>query len=145
VEVDAAYAKMAIVKPINWPRLAISLLIAGGLVIFVVGFAAGGNGRPEGLPAAVVSFSPGPGDRVLRQTPIQVELAPIYTGALIIDGQEVVLKYETAQKNILTFQAGKGTEIEQFSPGTHSVRVEFWKLTETRDQAQSYFWEFATT
>jgi hypothetical protein len=145
VEVTAACAKMAVVKRINWPRLAISLLVAGGLVIFVLGFASGGSPRPEGLPAAVVSFSPGPGDRVLRQTPIQVELAPIYTGALIVDGQEVVLKYAQAQKNILTFQAGKGTEIEQFSPGTHSVRVEYWKLTETRDQAQSYFWEFATT
>lgn len=145
MEVTAAYAKMASVKRINWPRLAISLLIAGGLVIFVVGFASGGKSRPDGLPAAVVSFAPGPGDRVLRQTPIQVELAPIYTGVLIIDGQEVALKFDQAQKNILTFQAGKGTEIEEFAPGTHSVRVEYWKLTETRDEAQSYFWEFATT
>jgi len=37
------------VKRINWPRLAISLLIAGGLVIFVVGFASGGKSRPDGL------------------------------------------------------------------------------------------------
>ena len=136
---------MASVKRINWPRLAISLLVAGGLTIFVLGFASGGNSRPEGLPEAIVSFSPGPGDRVLRQAPLDVELAPIYTGALIIDGQEVVLKYDKAAKNILTFQAGKGTEIEKFSPGTHSVRVEYWKLTETRADAQSYFWEFATT
>jgi hypothetical protein len=145
VEVGAPCAKMTGVKRINWPRLGISLLLAGGLVIFVVGFTSGGTSRPDGLPEAVVSFAPGPGDRVLRQTPIQVELAPIYTGALIIDGQEVVLKYAQAQKNILTFQAGKGTEFEEFLPGTHTVRVEFWKLTETRDDAQSYFWEFATT
>ena len=103
------------------------------------------TGRPEGLPTAIVSFSPGPGDRVLRQIEINVELQPIYTGTLIVDGFEVTPKYAKAQLNIVSFQAGPNTEITEFSPGVHSVRLVYWRQTETRDNSQSYFWEFTTT
>ena len=129
----------------NWPRLLTAAALAVGVVVFISGFMSASTGRPEGLPPAIVSFSPGPGDRVVRQVAINVELQPIYTGTLVIDGQEVVPKYSKSQLNILTFQAGEGTEITEFRPGIHSVRLEFWRQTATRDSAQTYFWEFSTS
>ena len=131
-------------RRLNWPRLLTAAALAAGIAVFVSGFMAAGSGRPEGLPSAIVSFAPGPGDRVLRQIAISVELQPIYTGTLIIDGQEVVPKFDKAQRNVLSFQAGKGTEITEFQPGTHSVTLLYWRQTGTRDDAQSYFWEFST-
>ncbi len=129
----------------NWPRLLTAGALAVGVIVFISGFMSASTGRPEGLPAAIVSFTPGPGDRVLRQVEISVELQPIYTGTLVIDGQQVQPKYSKAQLNILTFQAGPGAEITEFRPGVHSVRLEFWRQTETRESAQTYFWEFSTS
>jgi len=128
----------------NWPRLVTSVLLAAGVALFIAGFASGGSGRPKGLPVAIVSFSPGSGDRVLRQSQISVELQPIYTGVLVIDGQEVTATYPREQRNILTFQAGPGAEVTEFAPGLHTVRLEYWKQTESRDSSQTYTWSFST-
>lgn len=133
------------VRRFNWPRLLTAVALAVGLAVFISGFTSARTGRPEGLPSAIVSFTPGPGDRVLRQIEISVELQPIYTGALIVDGFEVTAKYPKAQRNILSFQAGPDTEITEFRPGVHSVRLVYWRQTDTRADSLSYYWEFTTT
>lgn len=146
-----------------------SLGIAAGLMLILTGlFSVQTGGEAAGLPAEIEVISPGPGDRVLRQTPITADLAVGYEGRLTIDDRAIpverissataaVLKPGELPRvgslvtvfdpgnNTLTYVPQEGGEIAQFAPGRHRVKVEYWRIELGPDTARPYTWEFEVT
>ena len=107
--------------------------------------------------------------RVPAQTEVFVDLLPGYTGVLVIDdielqtvdpndpndpnapgqvvpGQQVSLPATTIYERgnaTLTFVPTEGAAIESFTQGTHTAKVIFWKVLESRQRSQSYTWTFS--
>ncbi len=151
----------------QWVLLACSFVIAGGLVMVILGFMSSVTGRKAlALPSTIENIDPVRGAvRVPAQTEVFVDLLPGYTGVLIIDdieletvdrsnlgtpnqvpGQQVSLPASTIYERgnaTLTFVPAEGAAIESFSQGTHTAKVVFWKVLESRDRSQSYTWTFS--
>ncbi|MDP9464183.1 MAG: hypothetical protein M3P52_06135, partial [Actinomycetota bacterium] len=132
-----------------------------------LGFMSSVTGREAlALPSTIEDIDPVRGAvRVPAQTEVFVDLLPGYTGVLIIDdveletvdrsdlgtsqpvpGQQVSLPATTIYEKgnaTLTFVPSEGAAIESFSQGTHTAKVVFWKVLESRDRAQSYTWTFS--
>lgn len=153
--------------------LLVSLVIAAGLVMVVIGFMSSVTGRKAlALPATIESIEPVRGAvRVPAQTEVFVDLLPGYTGVLVIDdvelatfdpntppagsdttmnvvpGQQVTLPATTIYERgnaTLTFVPTKGAPIDSFAQGNHTVKVIYWKIVGgSRQRAQSYTWTFS--
>ncbi len=159
---------MAILRrPIDRPLLLASFGLAVGVVLIVFGFTTVRTGTEvAGLPEVIELISPQPDDRVLRQTPVSVDLIPGYTGRLVIDDKEPevveiepLVDAEPGQTatdpvlatrfdpggNILTFQPAEGAIIAQFAPGRHRVKVIYWRIDLGPDSARSHTWDFNVT
>jgi hypothetical protein len=142
-------------------RLGISLVIAGALALIVYGFASAQTGDADVVvPPGIERVLPMPGALVLRQSQVGADLAAGYRGVLIIDGQEIPTQdaqapgganndptvnydavFDLAQNTVL-FLPRQGATIEEFAPGEHQVTVVYWRLDESRDDAQSFSWKF---
>lgn len=147
--------------------LACSLVIAGGLVMVILGFMSSVTGRKAlALPPTIENIDPVRGAvRVPAQTQVFVDLLSGYTGVLIIDdieletvdqnqlssanqvpGAQVSLPPTTIYEKgnaTLTFVPSKGAAIESFTQGPHTATVVFWKVLESRLRSQSYTWTFS--
>ena len=147
--------------------LVCSLVIAGGLVLVILGFMSSVTGRKAlALPATIENIDPVRGAvRVPAQTQVFVDLLAGYTGVLVIDGveletvdqselgspnqipgQQVSLPPTTIYEKgnaTLTFVPTKGAKIESFTQGAHTATVIYWKLNESRLRSQSYTWTFS--
>lgn len=148
-------------------KLLLSLGVAAGLVLIVAGLGSATTGREgQRLPAEFESLSPGPGDTVLRQSQIFVDLAPGYEAALRVDG----IALETTRLDELTgggvapkpgaqvevpataifdpgnytisFLPQEGAAITEFEQGRHSVTITYWKITDGPSKSRSFTWEF---
>lgn len=155
--------------------VAISAALSLGIALIVAGVlgAVTGDERSR-LPEEIERIQPALGDKVLNQSNIVVDLIPGYTGRLIIDNVPLATQ-STAQpepggggsptsmptpttvaidpnlvrfdagNNTLDFQPRPGAFIERFAVGRHTVKVIYWKITESEAQAFSYFWYFDVT
>ena len=150
--------------------LAVSFVIAAGLVMIVIGFMSSVTGRKAlALPDTIENIDPVRGAvRVPSQTEVFVDLIAGYTGVLIIDGvelqtydpndpadsrplpvsgQQVTLPATTIYERgnaTLTFVPSKSAPIKSFSQGNHTATVIYWKLVGgSRQRAQSYTWTFS--
>lgn len=149
----------------------VSAAFALGIALVLVGVGNSVTGRDQSnLPAELERVQPALGDKVLNQTNIVVDLAPGYTGRLVIDDLELITE-STAQDepagasgappttavfnpdvvrfdagtNTLSFQPGPQSVIERFGVGRHLVRVIYWKQTESEVNSFSYTWYFDVT
>jgi hypothetical protein len=152
--------------------LLVSVVIAAGLVLIVLGFRSSVTGRKAmALPPTIEDIDPVRGAvRVPAQTEVFVDLQAGYTGVLVIDGveletydpnppegsptsvtivpgQQVTLPATTIYERgnaTLTFVPTKGAPIESFEQGNHTVTVIYWKIVGgSRDRARSYTWTFS--
>jgi hypothetical protein len=142
--------------------LTAAALISFGLIVW--GFRDGVSGdKAVAKPVAIDRLVPNPGDIVLRQSQIGVDLANGYRGELTIDGQDIPT-YDLAPSGALCspatqpfsgrdsiFDPGEGTvyftpgptsTIEKFAPGSHRITVRFWKLCDDKATATSFTWSF---
>jgi hypothetical protein len=147
--------------------LLVSLVIAAGLVLIILGVQSSVTGRKAmALPATIENIDPVRGAvRVPAQTQVFVDLQAGYTGVLVIDGQELptydlnppegsatsvttipgqqvslpaTTIYERGNAT-LTFVPTTGAPIESFAQGNHTVTVIYWKIVGgSRDRARSY-------
>jgi hypothetical protein len=151
--------------------IVVSAAFALGIALVLVGVGNSVTGRDQSnLPAEIERVQPALGDKVLNQANIVVDLAPGYTGRLVIDDLELVTE-STAQAepaggsgappttavfnpdvvrfdagtNTLSFQPGPQSVIERFGVGRHLVRVIYWKQTESEVSSFSYTWYFDVT
>jgi len=147
----------------------LSLLAAGALALIVLGFASAKTGKQAVTitDPAVERLIPKPGDLILRQSQVGVDLAPGYRGYLVIDGQviptydvqapnvspgqntnvgqPVDARYDPGQNTVL-YAPQVGATIEAFSPGPHTISAFFWRDgVDTRDQARHLTWTFSVS
>jgi hypothetical protein len=150
----------------------LSALLALGVALILVGVQGSVTGRSQShLPVQIEQIQPALGDKVLNQAMVVVDLAPGYTGRLIVDSYNLVT-VSTAQpepagatgaapvttlpmnpdsvrfdagNNTLSFQPRPGAVIDRFASGRHYVKVIYWKLTESESSSYSYSWYFDVT
>lgn len=127
-------------------RIVISLLLAASVVGIVVAFTMHEETEPLRLThEAVEVVSPEPGEQVLRQTTVFVELKADYTlDALQIDGRAVGgddLEHIEGL-NRWSFTPGDGKSIEEHDEGRNCATAEFHRVG-TTDAPQTFTWCFS--
>jgi hypothetical protein len=148
--------------------LFVSAGVALGLVLIGMGFQSATTGREaQNIPAVIEEMSPGPGDQVVQQAQISVDLVEGYEASLEIDGialKTTRLDELSAEGNdalepgaqveipptaifdpgnyIISFTPQEGAPIEVFSQGTHTATVTYWKIIDGKAKARSFTWEF---
>lgn len=150
----------------------ISALVSLGLALIIAGVQGSVTGREQSrLPDEIEQIQPALGDKVLNQANIVVDLAPGYTGRLIIDdvafvtvstaeaepagdtktGPTTTIPFNPdnvrfdAGTNTLSFQPRPGGTIERFDVGRHTAKVIYWKIVDGESSSFSYFWYFDVT
>lgn len=150
----------------DWKLWIACLPIAIGVLLIAIGLATSITGDDvTKLPDEIESIAPVPDAvQVLSQTNIVVDLAEGYEGTLTVDDIEFpTLRLEDfSSANVepgtqvdipagvlfepgndtLTFTPGPDIAITEFAEGNHTVRVEFWRVTDPERRAASYTWTF---
>jgi hypothetical protein len=122
------------------------LVLAALAAIVYAGTLGSGPEEVRATDEAVERLVPADGSPVaVRQAEVGVDLAPGWTGVLLINGLEIPEDQlrRVEPQNEVYFQPGEGKEIEAFQAGTIVVEAEIWRSTsETRDDARSVVWRF---
>jgi len=106
-------------------RIVMSLIAAVAVGGFIFAFSAPKKEATGPLPAAIEGVFPSDGELDLRQITISADLAPGYTGYLLIDGVEVPrddLQIVPAL-NSVTLVPLPGSDYEALQPGRHCATV----------------------
>lgn len=117
-------------------------LLAIGAIAFAVAF--GKSGEPVELPPPIESLTPAPGDAVLRQTILEVDLAAGYRAAIFVDGFRL-------PDNEVVFVDGTGVHrwapspvsayLDEWAPGEHTVLIR-WDTLAGLPDAGEFEWTF---
>lgn len=104
--------------------LALAAVVVGAVVLAP-------SGRETPVPAAIESFSPQPGDIVLRPFTLEIDMKVGYAMELFIDdmpvpASEITFVEATGQR---TWRPGPGQLFEEWPPGVHNVLVTFDTIT----------------
>lgn len=108
-------------------------LLLGAVVVFAV--LGSPSGREIELPTAVESIEPANDATVLRQTDLVVNMAVGYEIDLVVDG-ELIPRDEmtiTEATGVHVWRPGPGRTFEEWSPGIHTIQVDYTRLTGTAD------------
>lgn len=107
-----------------------------------VGVVLNQEGEPVELPGPLESVSPAPGDSVIRQTAVEVDLEVGYQATLYVDGMPIPgATYESATAVYRWAPSADSAVMNQWTPGDHTVRVEWFRVTGTPDVG-SFEWSF---
>jgi hypothetical protein len=118
----------------------------GALAVAVValGLAFGGGGEPIPLPEPVEAVFPLPGDAVLMQAFVEVDMDVGYTLDIYVDGFLV-------PANEVSFVEGTGVHrwapspaslyLDQWTPGEHTVRI-VWTTVAGLPDVGEFTWTF---
>jgi len=100
--------------------------------------------NPRLRPRAVGTVSPEPDSLQLRQTEIFVELDPLYSATLAINGTTVPDDQLDVIKglNRYSFTPGKGKEIDELPPGRNCAVVTFDQAASPGADPGSFRWCF---
>jgi hypothetical protein len=130
-----------------WIKRIVMTLVAavavGGLVYAFSGPTQ--TDAPGPPPAGVESVAPAGGDLDLRQVTVAADLAPGYTGYLLLDGVEVPrddLQIVDAL-NTITLKPLPDSEYAQLRPGRHCATVVYHRIGQPESDAVPYQWCFA--
>lgn len=122
----------------------VAVVAAVGALVLAVTSSDTGPDTAISNPQAVEQLIPGRGELEVRQAKVGIDLAPGYTGILVVNGIEIPedqLEYVTGLNQVL-FQPREGNEIEAFEPGQVCVVARFWREVETREDGRSVRWCF---
>lgn len=144
---------MALRRPEHPQRVAlvaVVVLIVVNLAIFGTRHEVRGTTAPATRPAIIEQVVPAEDELVLGQSSVIVDIKPTYTAQLSIDGNVIPEDQVTVEPDVyeISFQPTPDHDIHRFSPGTHTVTIEYWPRTKTYDQAKaaqllsSYSWNF---
>ena len=126
-------------------RIVMTLIAAVAVGGFIFAFSAPREEPAGPLPSAVERISPTGGDLDLRQVTIAADLAPGYTGYLLLDGVEVPrddLQIVPAL-NSITLVPQPGSDYRAIQPGSHCVTVIYNLIGQPETPpAGSYLWCF---
>lgn len=118
----------------------------GSLAIAAIalGVAFGGGGDPIVYEPPLEGVSPNPNDAVLRQAIIEIDLEVGYDAQIFVDGFRVPteeIQFVEATGVYRWQPSPNGLYLNEWTPGAHSVRVEWDTFSGTPD-AGSFEWEF---
>lgn len=125
------------------------LVIIGGLALALAFFAAAvlvyvNSPDPNGLPVAIQSVSPEPGDEVLRQADVTVDLAVGYTAELMINGIPIPESelFRVPALNQLTYGPSQLNTIQTLLADRNCATVRYWLIAGSEADAASFDWCF---
>lgn len=116
------------------------------LVVVALGVAFGSpEGAGGGRPYQIEAVNPEPGETVVRQTPIEVDVPAgyaidLYVDNLLIPAEELFFVEGTG---VYSWQPQPGGTIPELAPGQHTVLVRWRTLTGLPDEGE-YSWTFRT-
>lgn len=118
----------------------------GAALIAVIALAiafGGGSDAASAVPAPIEALTPLPGETVLRQTPIEVDMPVGYRLEMIVDGFLIPAEELTfvAGTGVYSWQPGDDRLFEEWEPGEHSVRI-LWNTTAGLTDAGEFTWTF---
>ncbi len=124
-------------------------LVYAGLGLLLVatialGFALLPSGEPTDLPGPIEEVFPKPGDSVIRQTDVEVDLEIGYELELWVDGfrvpdSEVVFVDATGVARWAP--SPNGLYLTEWTPGSHTIRV-VWNRVSGPTDVGEFQWEF---
>lgn len=117
-----------------------------GLVVAVIalGIAFGRSGEPVELPPPIEAVFPAPGDGVIRQAAVEVDLEIGYEVELWIDGYRVPdgeISFVDATGVAAWAPSPTSVYMDAWTPGVHEVRVVWTKITGV-PEVGGFTWEF---
>jgi hypothetical protein len=127
-------------------RIVMGVLLAlgvGGFVYAFAGLAPPSEQKPG--DSAVHVVYPKPGDRVLRQDTLYIELDPDYTGRIeLVDGVDVRQSVEFIDGlNRYSYTPDKDSPTGILKPGRRCATAYFWPRGEPESTGRSYDWCFS--
>ncbi len=131
-------------------RLLLAALLAVGLGLIVLAGLWASTGEPDDVVVTgdvVDQLVPARGDEVLRQARLGIDLAPGWTGVLVINGVEIPEDQliRSDPLNQVFYQPGEDQEVEQLDAGQNCVTAVVWQLSQSREQARDITWCFDAT
>ena len=123
------------------------LLLLAGFLLWYSGIRTAEPEDPTLVDSAVEFLIPNRGATAVRQAEIGIDLAPGWTGVLIVNGVEIPEDQlrRVAAENQVFFRPAEGQEIEAFAPGRVAVTAIIWRPVdgETRESGRRFVsWEF---
>jgi hypothetical protein len=146
----------------SWRRLVIVLLLGVAAGCLVVAIRSGGGTTPSDDQVAIVSFTPTPGSRVIRQSTIGVVLRQGYDGRIAVNGVEIPeVQMEGAiapdseawrrlspterekgprpnAKERVLYRPGPGKAVAELDTGEVQVTVRYWRVAEGEATASTF-------
>ncbi len=125
-------------------RIIMTLIAAVAVGGFVFVFSAPKQDVIPDRPSAVELVYPDGGNLDLRQVSVVADLAPGYTGYLLVDGVEVPrddVQFVDAL-NTLTLRPQPGSDYEALRPGPHCVTAVYHRIGEPESESDNYRWCF---
>jgi len=136
-------------RAVNPRRYRQLITVAAGLLIVLIGIVwiLNPQGESADLPRPVEGLFPLPGDAVVRQTAIEVDLPVGYSLDLEVDGvsiptAEIGFTPATGQ---YTWQPGPTTLFEVWDAGEHEVTIRWERLTGGGPDPGEFTWRFRIT
>lgn len=128
----------------NRHRLAYTALTAALGVLAVVVTALWPSGEHTSLPEPLQAIFPEPGDSVVRQTVIEVELPVGYSLDLHVDGRPVPRGEigVTTATGVWVWQPGRGRSLEAWESGEHTVLAVWDRVAGGRPDPGEFEWTF---
>ncbi len=129
-------------KDTNYRLIYTALALA---LVAVVGFAVAlsPSGTPSPLPEQVEGLFPRPNDSVIRQASLEIDMQVGYEIVLFVDDiriSESEVRVQTGT-NRHVWEPAPGRFLETWTPGTHTVRIEWDRAIGLPDPG-SYSWTF---
>jgi len=119
----------------------LALLLAALVGFVVVLYPEGEN---SALPEPLEDVFPRPGDVVVRQTAVEVDLPVGYDLDLYVDGQKVpeLELGNTPSTGRWIWQPAPGGSIEEWGPGDHTVLITWDRVAGGRPDPGEFEWSF---
>ncbi len=145
--IPAAYRRFGLAVPDRYRRFVPYRLVYAGLGLLAVAFVALGvafarEGESIEVPAPLESVSPEPGATTIRQAVVEVDLEIGYEADIFVNGFEVPDATFVSAIGMYRWSPSPTSVImESWTPGEHTVRVEWRRITGTPDFG-SFEWSF---
>lgn len=126
-------------------RIILTVIVIGALGVFVLALnSSETETEPRFTDPAVREVFPAAGTIELRQSRIGVELDPVFTAVLFIDGVEIPEDQHEREQALgqVFYTPGVDKETGEMEPGRHCAAALIWRLTETREDGRRYSWCF---
>lgn len=125
--------------------LTFATLVAIALIVVAVMMADTGPGSVSDTAGGGVEDQiPRPGDQLLRQDRVGIDLAEGWTGTLALDGVEIPETQVTRNptQNQILFQAGPNKVVTELETGTRCLVARVWEIALGPGTARTVSWCF---